>query len=247
VLAAHAVAAGLEGAPEVEDATKRAAVQALIAARIEADISPASIPAGEVASRLAQERHRFRRPERRRASHLLARVPSDAPPEVWAAAERFIRSAIDRMRAAVDPIEEARLIAREASEGRSFRAQFEELPAVGRDEGLVADILEVMFRASELGVIAEPVRTRYGWHALVLQEIVPAWEAPPEEAEATIRNELCMEHRARRLDEIVAEASRRFPVQVDESAVRRLLTLEFDRDPAEGRPAAGPNRAGTFP
>jgi hypothetical protein len=245
VLAAHAVAAGHGDAPEVEDAARRAAVQALLAARIESEITPASVPEESVRERREQQRARFQRPERRRSAHLVARVAPDAPPEAWAAAERFVRRAIERLRAAEDPVAEARAIAEEAGEGRTFRAVFEELPPVHRDGGLAPEYIAPLFAARELGVLPEPVRTSFGYHAILLQEILFPWEAPPEEVEATIRRELCLELRARRLDEMLAAARRRIPVVMDEEAVRRLLTFDLeggreDRGGADVAPGASP-------
>ncbi|UJR79500.1 peptidylprolyl isomerase [Sandaracinus amylolyticus] len=228
VLAAHAEAAGLGDDHEVQDAVRRASVQALLEARVEAEITPASIPAEQVAERMDAQRARWWRPERRRSTHVLARLAPDAPPEAGAAAERFVRRAIERMSAAEDARAEAHVIGEEDHSGRTYTVLVEDLPPVARDGQLVPEYLDALFARGERGVLAEPVRTRFGWHAIVLTEVMPPWEAPRDEVEAAMRQELAVEARAARLEELVRELAGRTPVERDGAVIERVIATDLE-------------------
>lgn len=233
VLVAHAEAAGLGDAPEVGDAVRRASVQALLARRVEAAITPETIPADEVRRRIEEQRARFARPERRVTTHVLARVPEgEVRPEAEAAAERFARRAIERLVAAADAVAEAHAMEAEDAPGRSFRVHVEDLPPVERDGRLVPEYLAATYSLERAGVVPQPVRTRFGWHAIVVREIVPPWRAPDDEVEETVRDELTVEARARRLDELVAELASRTSIALDEAAIERALAGDLAQDGA---------------
>jgi hypothetical protein len=232
LLAAHAEASGDgDGAREVEDAARRAAVQAFLEVHVERAIAPGAVPADAVAARYERDRARFERPERRRSTHVLARLEPDAPPEAHAAADRWIRRAIERLQAADDVVAAAHALEEEDVEGRSFRIRAEDIPATPRDAPFVREYLDALFAAPGTGVIPSPVPSRFGLHAIVVTEIVPAFTPPRDEVEGAIREELATELRAARLDALASELASRAPIQLDEASVRRLLA----RDP-EGAP-----------
>lgn len=208
---------------EASDATRRAAVQALIEARVEREVTPSTIPADAVEARRSRDAARFTRPERRRSTHALARVPQGAGEDAWAAAERWARRAQATVRAGDDPEASLRALALDDSERRAFRVVVEDLPAVSRDDEFVQEYLDPLFRAPALGLLEAPVRTQFGWHVVLLQEIVAPWSAPPEEVEAALREELCTEQRAARLDALVDTLRARTPVELDDARARALL------------------------
>ncbi|AKF07889.1 peptidylprolyl isomerase [Sandaracinus amylolyticus] len=228
VLAAHAEAAGLGDDDEVQDAVRRASVQALLEARVEAEITPASIPAEQVAARMEAQRARWARPERRRSTHVVARLAPDAPPEADAAAERFARRAIERMSAAEDARAEAHVIGEEDHAGRTYEVLVEDLPPVTREGQLVPEYLDALFSRAEPGVVAQPLRTTFGWHAIVLTEVMPPWEAPRDEVVSAMRQELAVEARAARLEELARELASRTPVERDEAAIDRAITIDLE-------------------
>jgi hypothetical protein len=229
-LSARATAAGLADDPEVVGAARRASVRALLASRVEGEVGPDDVAADAIAARYEAERARFARPERRRATHVLARLDPGAPPEADAAAQRFARAAIERLEDAPDPVAEAHAIQAETT-GRTFAVLAEDLPPLSRTDAVAPEVLGALYAQSAPGVVRDAVRTRFGWHALVLVEIVPPWEAPREEAEATIRAELLAELRARRLDELVREIAARTPVTRDAAAIERLLAADLEASP----------------
>nr|MDQ3037852.1 peptidylprolyl isomerase [Myxococcota bacterium] len=146
-----------------------------------------------------------------------------------AAAERFARRALERLRAAEDPIAEAHAIESEESArtGRHFRVSVEELPPAARGDHLVPEYLDAIFGLDAPGVLTEPVRTSFGWHAIVLTEIVPAWRAPADEVEEIVREELAIEARAQRLEELVRELAGRTAIELDQAAIAEALQTDL--------------------
>lgn len=217
VLLAHARAHGPEDVHEARAATQRAAVRAFLRERIERSITPQSFSPEEVRARAEQNEARFTRPERRQSTHVLAEVSDDAPSELSERAMAFIQEAIERLEAAPDPVAAAHSIASSA-QALSFRVRVEDLPPVERRGPLVSEYSEALFSRQSVGVVAEPVRTRFGWHAIVLTDIHPAWQAPEDEIDETIRKELTTEARARALDALLEEVAARTDIEIDESA-----------------------------
>ncbi len=219
VLVTQAEAQGLGDAPEVREAVARASVRALLRARIEGPLTPESFSDQEVRERAQRDAARFTRNERRRSTHVLAEVAPDAPAELSLHAMAFVREAIERLAAAEDPISEAHAIA-STHQDLPFRVRVEDLPPVEREGPLVSEYSSALFSRETTGVVGEPIRTRFGWHAIVVRDIHPAWQIPEDEVERVVRKELATEMRARALDSLVQELASRTNVEVDESAFR---------------------------
>lgn len=214
--------------PEVERAVRRASVQALLRARVEAPIGEDSVSDAEIAARYEATRASWARPERRASVHVLAapREPGDAAAS--AAAERFVRGAIARLVAASDPAAEAEAIGGEGDAGRTFSVRVETLPATSRDGALAAPYLAALFAATTApAVVPEPVHTSFGTHAIVLTSIAPAFEVSLEEATPILRRQLVAEHRAAALDALATELATRTHVAVDERRVASVLAVDL--------------------
>ena len=144
-----------------------------------------------------------------------------------------LRAALPRVLAAQDPVQEARTLAEEASEGRTFQVSFEEVPAAPREGTLAEPYAEALFALGAPGVVPRIVATEYGLHVIVLTGIEAPWEVPREEAEAVLRRQLAVEQRAARLMQIEDELLEAVQPAVDEEARERALTMPLD--PAPGR------------
>ncbi len=236
VLVAHAEAAGLGDATEIDRAARRASVQALLVRRVEAEVPLESIDDALVEQTYEAQRSRFRRPVRRRSTHVLAAIATDAPPEALAAAERFALGAIARLEGAADPVAEAHAMEREDDAGRSFRITVEELPPIAEGDALAPEFLAAVLSLREPGVVSRPIRTTFGFHAIVVTEILEAWEAPREEAYATIRRDLAAERRVHRTDELVQSIAERTPIVREAEATRWLLEADLEGEPRGGSP-----------
>jgi parvulin-like peptidyl-prolyl isomerase len=219
VLLAQAEAQGLSDAPDVRSATQRAAVRAFLRARIEGPFTPESFSDEEVRARAERDARSFTRDERRRSTHVLAEVAADAPAALSDRAMVFIREAIEQMETAADPVAEAHSIASSHPE-LPFRVRVEDLPPVEREGPLVSEYSNALFSRETPGVVGEPVRTRFGWHAVVVNGISPAWQIPESEIERTVRKELAVEARAHALDSLIEELVSHTSVEINESAFR---------------------------
>ena len=71
-----------------------------------------------------------------------------------------------------------------------------------------------MFSLSAPGVVPEPVRTSFGWHAIRVTEILPAEETPYEKAAPILRKELSVVRQTAAMQELLKDLSRAHPVQV---------------------------------
>ncbi len=209
VLSRAAAEAGIDRSdPEVRDIERRAAVQALLAREIEARITPESMDAALVEARLVHDAAMFAQPERRASVHVLATPDEGAGPEAEAAAERFARRVATELAGEADPAVAAERYRDENDPGRSFTVRVEVLPPA-RPEELVQPYSEALFSVAAPSLYASPVHTQFGWHVIVVTEIVPPWSMPREEAEAVVRRQLAVEARAEALialeDRLMAE------------------------------------------
>ena len=204
--------------PEVRDVERRAAVQALLAREIEARITPASIDGAIVEARLTHDAAMFAQPERRASVHVLATPDEGAGPEAEAAAERFARRVATELATDPDPATAAQRYQDENAEGRSFTIRVEVLPPARADE-LVQPFADALFGAPGPGPVTTPVHTSFGWHVIVVTEIVPPWEIPREEAEAVVRRQIAVEARAEALIALEDRLMAEHPPSVDPRGV----------------------------
>lgn len=228
LVSAAAIRAGWGDDREVVAAARRAAVQALLARTVEAEVTEASLDQAAVAAAYEAAPDRFARPERRRSVHALVRLPPDAPVALVEAAERRASALHAEVAAAEDP--EAAVLALEPrlgapSDEEAFEVAVEDLFPVTRDQGLDPAYAEALF-AAEIGLIPSLVRSSLGWHVLVVTEISPASRPSPDEALAQLRHEALAALRARRLDALIAELARARGVRLEPTGVDRIMRVD---------------------
>jgi parvulin-like peptidyl-prolyl isomerase len=85
--------------------------------------------------------------------------------------------------------------------------------------------LDALFSQAELGVVPRPVRTEYGYHAIVVTEITPAVITGKPEAFATLHAELTTAKRKARLDALLRELQQHTPVRYAADAEGRLAQV----------------------
>lgn len=238
VLAAEARRRGYASHPEVILAAKRAAVQALLAREIEAAVPPESFPE-EVVRERWQANEEYHRPERRRVSHVLARLPDEAGDAEDAVSRRLAGEAAAALRAATEV--EAVLAEYRGTERDGLTLVVEELPPMAAEDPYQEPFKDAVFALEGPGVVAEPVRTSYGWHAIVVHEITPALEVPFEQAEEEVRRAMAVERRRERLDSFLETLADRYPVEREAETIDRvlsqdLLTAQGNGTEGEGEP-----------
>lgn len=220
LLAAAAERAGFADDPAVRRATERAAVQALLARTVEAEVTEEAIDPATLEEALEASPERFDRPERRRSAHVLAAVPEGAPAEVESAAEAWIRRLHAEAAASRDPA--AHLAGVRPDPSLPFEVSYEDVPPLARTDEAAAGYVEALFGAEVPGLLP-PVRTGLGWHVIVVTEIVPAWRPTREEALAVLRSERLAALRAARLEELVRELAARTEVRLERDVIRRAF------------------------
>jgi hypothetical protein len=186
-------------------AVQRVARQALVQAYVEEQASAVTVAPSEVAAAYQREIKRYQLGEVRGFQHGLAPLPRDRPPSVEeeAAARGLIEelvAALSTPGAATDQVfEEFRL------RKLPFRPlKVERVPPMSPTD-LVKPFAAALFSAPAPGPLPMPVRTIYGWHAIVLTEIVPARQVPLEQAAPELEAELLEKARAEALTRHLAE------------------------------------------
>lgn len=209
---------------ETEQVARQALVQALLERAVEqapeTQVSQTEIDAAYVAAR-----ERFEVPEQRTATHVLAALPRQPSADQDRDARAFIADAIRRLQAGGD--REATLNALAAEPPGDFSVQVQQLPAAPAHGMFVQEFAEALFSLSAPGVVPEPVRTQFGYHAIVLTHIEPAHATPRAEADATLRSELETKKRKVRADALLLGLKDRTHITYAPDGAKLLADLEL--------------------
>src|SRR5690606_38018199 len=185
-----------------------------------------------------QQRERFRSPEERRASHILIAPESgESDDDARARAEELLARIRDG--------EDFAALAAEHSDDPGSAASGGGRGWIGR--GSLDPAFEETLYSLELGEVAGPVRTDFGWHIIRFDEVREGEERTFEE----VRDELLTELRNERADDIYFERANRLgDLAFDEfdslERVAEQLGLPLkrvERFPRSGDRSAFPNSA----
>lgn len=232
LLAHEAEGRGYGAAPGVEPAARNAAAHALLARRVEQASGDEQVSQAEVTRRVEALADKRAMPERRGADHVLFQVEADADPELDARAQHLAEQAVAALRDSADPkpVFEAYL-QQPLLEGVTVTV--EKLPPVPRNGTFARPFEQALFELPGRGAVSEPVRTKFGWHALVLRELAPAEKPTPAELEREVRAAMRDEGRRKRLDALLEELRERIPVQVLEHGLASVLSAGDAQGPRE--------------
>ena len=222
LLAAEAERRGYGQDDAVQHVTRQAAVQALL----EGDVESRQPSEAEIDRAYAESGTRFATPEQRVVSHVLVAVPRKATAEQSEAAHAYAIQVVSKLRAAADPV--AALNAYRVKQSQPFKISVEDLPPASRGGRFVAEFNAAMFSIDKPGVVPEPVLTQFGWHAIVLREIIPEHRVAEAEARAQLRQELSVAGHKTRLEGLTRALQARVRVSYAEQAREALGTLEFE-------------------
>jgi len=106
-----------------------------------------------------------------------------------------------------------------------------------RRADLVTPFADALFGASQPGLLEEPIRTSFGVHVVVLEEIIPPWEVPRDEWEPVIRRQLAAERRAEALEQLAARLAESSSIAIEPEALRLAESVPLGSDVRE--PSAG--------
>ncbi len=170
LLAQAAEARGLAGDPEVREATRAALVGRLVETAFE-DRYRAPADLAQLVDRVVERyRDQLDKPELRASAFARVEVPKGAPPEADAAARALAEQIAGALagETGLFPVHLREAADRRAA-GAGLRITHGDFRAATR-EGLVAPYAAALFAIPEVGRIAAPARTAWGWDVILLTE-----------------------------------------------------------------------------
>jgi parvulin-like peptidyl-prolyl isomerase len=209
----------------VDDETRRVVRQALVQQLLRSEVEEGDIDEEELARAYAAAGRRFQTPELRKAAHVLAVVSKDASAAQQQAAHAFAVEACRQLQLSADPA--ATLQTFKAQDSEQLHIKVEELPAVANDGSFVAEFMQALFTAKAAGVIAEPVHTSFGWHAIVVTEIRPAASVPLSAARPQLQRELAVRRNKERLVVLLQRLQAHTAVQYSQTIRQAFTQLDL--------------------
>jgi parvulin-like peptidyl-prolyl isomerase len=191
LLAGEARRRGLADHPEVAEVRKRERVRALLQRVFEPSFDgPEDIPLREVEQvyDLRNVRAYYDHDRYHTAAYVRAPAKEDAPPEVVEAARararEFYAAAV---KAKPSTKEDFFALARSLPPGPKLEAAANQVYSTTRRGPAVKEFADAAFSLSEIGDLAPPARTKWGWDVLMLVDIIPERHTPRDEAIADLR------------------------------------------------------------
>jgi len=202
---------------EGERAVERMMVRAMLH-DFEAELTPESVPDAEVRADFEAQQENLQIPERRRSWHILVRDSTDA-------GRKLARSIQTEVLQAEDPRTVFERYATGESNDTTLEVTAEDLPPVSRKAPLEAPYKDALFAARTTGPLDQLVQTKYGWHVIVLTEVLPAESRSLEDVEDEIRLRLSQKKRFEKLLSVVRARQADGLVTYDDDGVALLLAM----------------------
>lgn len=196
--------------------TERIMVRAMLR-DFEEDLTPERVPMEEVQADFDEYEEKFQVPERRDSWHILVKDSTTAGQEMAA-------SILAEVRRSDDPKTVYAKYQDGDQEGAALGVTAEDLPAITPKAGIEKPYKDALFGAKSIGVLKQPVQTSYGWHVIVLTDIVPGGRRGLSDVEDEIRQRLSQKKRFEKLVETVRAAEAKGLIQYDDESVKRLLS-----------------------
>jgi peptidyl-prolyl cis-trans isomerase D len=157
-----------------------------------------------------------------RASHIYIGVNDDAPADVEAAAKARIEELMEQARQGASFAE----LAKEHSQDPSAE-QGGDLGWIGRGE-MVEPFEEAVYNTAP-GEISGPVRSPFGWHAVMVREVREARQKPLEEVQDEIRQLLARDKAADTLTDLLDQGLELAISGMSLDAVAKDLGLQLEK------------------
>lgn len=217
LLAQEATRVGILEDPEEERAVERVMVRTMLR-DLERDVTPASISKEDVRSDFEAQREKLQVPERRTSWHILVKDSSQE-------GKRLAESIRAEVLAADDPKAVFRRYASGGDAEPSLEVIAEDLPPIAPRAGIEQAYKDALFAAKSTGPLGSLVETSYGWHVIVLTEILPGERKTLLDVEDEIRERLSQKQRFERLVKIIRAREADGLVEYDHEGVVRLRTM----------------------
>jgi parvulin-like peptidyl-prolyl isomerase len=217
LLVQEAIRRGITEDAEAQRNAERLMVRAMLH-DFEKDLTPESIPMDEVRADFAAHQEQFQVPERRRSWHILVKDTGEA-------GRALAESILAEVRQADDPKAVYARYAGARGAQSTPEVTAEELPAITVKAEIEKPYKDALFAAKSKGPLKNVVRTSYGWHVIVLTEIVPGESHTLRDVEDEIRTRLSQKKRFEKLAETVRALEAEGLVQYDDQGVQRLLSM----------------------
>jgi parvulin-like peptidyl-prolyl isomerase len=185
---------------------------------LEGENTPESLSEEDVRGAYAKNASELEVPERRGSWHILVESQSEA-------AEALAESILRELKEADDPKAIYDRYADGGPEGLTFDVLAEELQPITTKSPLKRSYKNAVFGAKSTGPVKNVVKTSYGWHAIVVTEIIPAEATTFDEAEEELREWLSRSRRLVTVVAIVQNLEAQGLVQYDAKGVEKLLAM----------------------
>ena len=220
VLAATARSRGYAERAAVQEVQRKAAVHELLRRRVE---NPPPTEA-QLRTAYAEQLPRFKRPARRASFHVLAKLPKDAgeAKRLEASARRFIEKVLAEIGEAERPGEVMAAYAKHS--GEPFEVTAEPVPAFEAETSSYDQAyVQAVFSTEGVGVVDRVIRSGFGLHAIFVTLVEPGFDRSFEQARAELQAEVALALQTDRLQKLLSELRREYPVVPDEAAINHAL------------------------
>src|SRR5262245_7131872 len=167
--------------------------------RAEGDLAGTQVTDEDARSYYAAHPEQFDSGERLHASHILIRVPGDAPASQKEALRKKTQSLLDKVRKG----EDFAALARQFSADAGSASKGGDLGAFHR--GQMVQPFEAAAYALTAGAVSDVVETPFGFHIIKLHERLPPLKVEFEAARETITQAVLEERRQKRAEALVAQ------------------------------------------
>jgi len=178
------------------------------------------IPEEELKKYYEEHQDLFTRPEERRARHILVKVAPDASPKEQEAARKKAEELAARARAG----EDFATLAKKYSDDPGSKKVGGELGWFSRGR-MVPEFEEAVFSMAP-GAISDPVKTPYGWHVILLEEVREAGVRPFEEVRGQIESQLRFPRLREEAKKVAAELRAKVKTADDLARVAEEMGLQ---------------------
>ena len=180
-----------------------------------------AVPDADAEAYYKEHQAEFERPKRLKSAHILVRVPPTGGSEAENKSKAKIQEAIRRAKAG----EDFGKLAKELSEDTATAPTGGDLGFVGKGE-MVPQFEEAVFALKKGEISPQPVRTPFGYHAIMVSDVQDGGVQPFRDAAAKIKEKLAAERGERAAQAKADEAKPALTAAKDFAAEAKKLGVD---------------------